>query len=128
MMEAFKVDEAYVPKLSFGLSLDVWKDNVTGRVTSIVVTAVKAGSDAELAGIVEQTKIYEIDGRPVQDYAASFMKGTELNGIFVNRKNGAAVALVIGVPGKAETRRVTVTERHELNVSAAREWEKLTHP
>jgi S1-C subfamily serine protease len=110
VMEAYKVDASYLPKLSFGLSLDVWKDNNTQKVISIVVGAVKPDSEAERKGLTPRAKIYRVDGLDVRDLEASFRKGTELNRLFVNRLDGATVTLVYVVPGDPAEKTAVLTE------------------
>ena len=128
MMAAYKVDFSYTPKLSFGLSLDVWKDNNTQKVTSIVITDIRSGSDAETKGLVPRTRIYRIDGKPVEEFTASFFKGTELSHLFVDRNNGAEIALEVWLPGAPTSKQVTVMELRDMVPSAARVWEKIKNP
>ena len=110
-MDAFKVEGNYIPKLSFGLSLDMWKDNSTQRVTSIVIRIVRAGSEAEQKGLEPWMRILRIDGKPVEEFDASFFKGTDLNSIFVDRRNGAKVALEVWFPKERAARTVVLTEQ-----------------
>lgn len=121
-MEAFKVDSNYMPKLSFGISINVWKDNNTQKVISIVINQVKPGSEAERKGLTALARIDRIDGRPVQDYAASFLKGTELNHLFVNRHNGDKITIEFTLPGQPESQTVTLTEHRNTQPMA---WERL---
>lgn len=117
VMEAFKVDQSYVPRLSFGLSLEVWKDNNTGSVIAIEIGAVREGSDAAEQGLGPRVKVDRIDGKPVREFVASFRPGTELHRIFVGRNNGAKVRLEVRVPGEGRPREVTVQERRDLGIS-----------
>lgn len=125
VMDAFKVDSNYIPKLSFGVSLSVWKDNNTQKIISIVVNQVKAGSEAERKGLTPLARIERIDGRPAQDFDASFLKGTELNSLFVNRHNGDKITLEFTMPGRTGSQVVTLTERRNLGITLPSMWEKL---
>ncbi|MBS0662065.1 MAG: hypothetical protein JSR48_02290 [Verrucomicrobia bacterium] len=114
-MEAYKVEGNYIPRLSFGISLDVWRDNVSRLVTSIVIRSVRADSEAEQQGLAPQMRVLRIDGRPAEEFEASFFKGTELNRIFVERRNGDTVALEIWDPQLRAPRTVVLTE-HRNNL------------
>lgn len=83
------------PKLSFGISLQIWQDSQTGNVGTIYITAVKKDSDAEKQGLGSFTQIMRIDGRPVQSYLASLKTTSDLGKIFINRKVGAKVVLEV---------------------------------
>jgi len=104
------------PKLSFGIGLNIWKDGATNRVSAIYLGKVKPGSDAELAGLGPRTRIDRIDGKPVEEFAASLLKGSELNRIFINRKLGDKVQLEVLPEGQTKTRIVTLTEKPWMEV------------
>ncbi len=114
-MEAYKVEGNYIPKLCFGISLDVWRDNATRLVTSIVIRDVRAGSEAEQQGLAPQMRVLKIDGRPSGEYEASFFKGTDLNHIFVDRRNGDTVELEVWDPALRAPRTIVLTE-HRNNL------------
>ena len=115
VMDAFKVDGNYIPKLSFGLALEVWKDNDTQKVISIYVSSVRENSPAQKKGLSSRTRIYRIDGTPVEEFTASFFKGMPLNKIFVQRYPNSRVKLEVAVPGEMSTKVVTLEE--ELGTS-----------
>ena len=125
VMNPFKVDSNYIPKLSFGISLSVWKDNNTQKVISIVVNQVKSGSEAERKGLAPLARIERIDGRPAQDFDASFLKGTELNQLLVNRRNGDKITLEFTMPGCSGAQVVTIAEHRNLGIALPSMWEKL---
>ena len=110
VMEALKVDGNYIPKLSFGLSLEVWKNNDTQKIVALYVGGVRVDSPAYKKGIGPRARIYRINGRPVEEITASFFKGTELNDLFVHRLEGARVTLEIGFPGEMEPRTIVLEE------------------
>jgi len=113
-LEAVKVEANYIPKLSFGIGLEVWKDNVTRLATSILIARVRPESEAEQKGLVPRMRILRIDGKPAQEYEASFFKGKELSRIFVDRRNGDKVELEVWFPGEGAARTVVLTEHRHL--------------
>jgi C-terminal processing protease CtpA/Prc len=123
MLEPMKVDGTYAPKLSFGVSLEVWKSNDV--TSSIKIRAVKAGSEAEEKGLVAGTRILCIDGQPVAQLAPSFRPGTDLNRIFVHRSNGAKVVLEVATPGESGSHTVILTERRSLGITLPSTLERL---
>jgi len=127
VMDAVKVSADYIPKLSFGISLEVWKDGNTGRVISITINDVRAGSEAADKGLVARTRVERVDGRPVQEFEASFLPGTALNKIFVHRGNGSKVRLEIVPPGQTGTSVVTLTEIRSLGIDLPSTLERLEH-
>lgn len=102
---------AQPPKLSFGLGLEVWKDNATGKVLNLFVTKVRPGSSAAEEGLKPRTRIDRIDGRPVEQLTASFLKDGDLNKFFLNRKLGAKVVLEILPEGHTQPKTVVLTEK-----------------
>ena len=115
MLQAYTIEEA-PPKLCFGVSLSLWKDANTGLVTAIYIDKVKSGSDAAENGFGPRTRIYSINGNPVEDMRATFNGDSELNKIFINRKNGSKI-VVEGTPeGTSEIRTVILIERINSNV------------
>lgn len=99
------------PKLSFGISLQIWQDGLTGNVSTIYITGVKPGSEAAKQGLVPFTQIDRIDGRPVQSYLASLKSGSELGKIFINRKLGAKVALKVLLAGSPKPKTIVLVEK-----------------
>lgn len=99
------------PKLSFGISLQIWQDGLTGNVSTIYITGVKPGSEAAKQGLVPFTQIDRIDGRPVQSYLASLKSGSELGKIFINRKLGAKVALEVLLAGSPKPKTIVLVEK-----------------
>jgi len=110
------------PKLSFGIGLDIWKDGSTNKVSAIYLGKVKPGSDAALAGLGPRTRIDRIDGKPVEEFAASLLKGSDLNRVFINRKLGDKVVLEVLLEGQTKTMIVTLTEKPWMEVQV------LSHP
>ena len=80
-------------KLSFCIGLKVFKNQDTKKVVSLFVDRVLKDSDADATGLKPGDEIVSIDGREVTEFEASFMKGTDLNKIFVGRKEGDVVTL-----------------------------------
>jgi hypothetical protein len=104
------------PKLSFGVSLEIWKVGSTNQVSAIYLGKLKPGSDAQLAGLGPRTRIDRIDGKPVEEFAATLSKGSELNRVFINRKLGDKVVLEVLPEGQTKTRIVTLTEKPWMEV------------
>lgn len=99
------------PKLAFGLALEVWRDNTSGKILNLYVTKVRPGSSAADEGLKPRTRIDRIDGRPVEQLTASFLKDGDLNTFFVNRKLGAKITLEILIEGQTQTKTVVLTEK-----------------
>lgn len=104
------------PKLSFGISLQIWQDSLTGNVSTIYITGVKKDSEAEKQGLKPFTQITRIDGRPVQSYLASLKSTSELGKIFINRKVGAKVALEVLSTDSPKPKTVVLVEPSKFNV------------
>ena len=102
------------PKLSFGISLQIWQDGLTGNVSTIYITGVKPGSEAAKQGLAPFTQIDRIDGRPVQSYLASLKSSSELGKIFINRKLGAKVALEVLPAGSPKPKTIVLVEKSNL--------------
>lgn len=114
-LEPYVVDEL-PPKLCFGVSLSVWKNANTGKVMAIYINKVKAKSDAEVAGFGARTRIYRINGKPVEEMSASFNDDSELNRIFINRKLGEKITVEAVPEGSNQSKTVTLMERINLGV------------
>jgi C-terminal processing protease CtpA/Prc len=112
-MEKFVVGAK--PLLCFGIAIEMWENKSTQRVMEMYVRAVQPGSMAEDAGIVPGTRIYGINGIPADSLEATFLAGSELNRIFVDRLEGDRVTLEIKLPGKRGTRFVTLVEHKVRN-------------
>jgi hypothetical protein len=104
------------PHLCFGVSLSVWKNVATGKVTAIYINRVKEGSDALEAGFGPRTRIYRINGKPVEEMSASFNNGNELNQIFINRKIGEKITVEAVPEGSNTSKTVTLMERSIVNL------------
>ncbi len=104
------------PKLSFGISLQIWQDSLTGNVSTIYITGVKAESDAEKQGLKPFTQITRIDGQPVQSYVASLKTSSALGKIFINRKIGAKLVLEVLPTDSPKPKTVVLVERSRFEV------------
>lgn len=113
-MEKFEVHAKHL--LCFGIALTLWEDKYTHRVLAVYVKDVQPESMAELSGIRPGTRIWTIDGTPVENFEASFEPETELGKKFVNRRRGDDILLEIKVASERQTRLVTLTQ-NPLNVS-----------
>uniref|UniRef100_UPI00404B054D hypothetical protein n=2 Tax=Cephaloticoccus sp. TaxID=1985742 RepID=UPI00404B054D len=104
------------PKLCFGVSLTVIGNVNTGKVMSIYINRVKEKSDALVAGFGPRTRIYRIDGIPVEEMSSSFNDGSELNQLFINRKLGDKIVVEAVPESSKESKTVTLMERVNLGV------------
>jgi len=116
VMDAVLVEGNYIPKLSFGLSLNVWKDNNTRKVATLVISGVRAGSEAESKGLTAMMRITHVDGVPVQDLDATFFQGSALNKFFVDRRSGDKITLTIWNPGEKGESTIVLTEKSRRNL------------
>jgi len=97
-----------LPIMSFGFSVQIIKNSATKMVESMMVSGVGRGSQAERAGLSYYTQILSIDGTPVENFAASFAHGSELNKKLMNRKKGDHVTLEILPPDSQSPQFVTI--------------------
>lgn len=114
-LEPYVINEL-PPKLCFGVSLSVWENANTGKVMAIYINKVKAQSDAEAAGFGPRTRIYRINGNPVEEMSASFNGDSELNRIFINRKIGEKITVEAVPEGGTTSKTVTLMERSNVGV------------
>jgi len=98
-------------KLAFGFGLQVVRIENPRAVLQMVVGRVQAGSDAERKGLKPGSRVIAIDGRDVASYEATFVYGSELNRIFVDRPEGAHVTLQVIAPGKKKPQKLTIVRR-----------------
>ncbi|MDB6128289.1 MAG: hypothetical protein JWM35_2185 [Verrucomicrobia bacterium] len=110
MMDGISVDAGFSPKQSFGFTMNIRKDNHTQRVHSIYVVQVQRGSEAERKGLGPRVRIYRINGTPVEDFPASFLAGSKLNRLFINRHEGERIVLEISIPGNPAPKTVTLVQ------------------
>lgn len=101
-------------KLAFGFGIKVTRIENPRIVLEMLVDRVLAGSDAERKGLKPGSRIVSIDGKEVSNYEATFVYGSELNRIFVDRREGARVTLQVLVPGKKKLQKLTIVRRTVL--------------
>lgn len=98
------------PLGSYGLSVRVKWNSETAMVESILIDQVLPDSPAARAGLGTLTTIRKIDGRPVQEFVATFDNGSDLNRALVNRKPGDRITLEVLDVGATRPRMVTLVE------------------
>jgi hypothetical protein len=114
-MERFVVNDKHL--LCFGIALELWDDKNSERVMAMYVKAVAPGSMAEQEGIVPGTRIYTIEGIPVENFEATFRAGSELNKLFVDRQSGDHVTLEVKFLGKWGTKFITLVQNPGMKVT-----------
>jgi C-terminal processing protease CtpA/Prc len=108
-MDKFIVGEKHLQ--SFGIAIELWEDKSTQRVMEMYIKEVQQGSMAEDKGLTKATRIFEINGIPVDSFDATFAAGSDLNKIFIDRKNGDRVTLEVKILGAPGLRTVTLIEQ-----------------
>lgn len=114
-LEKFTVNDRHL--LCFGLGLELWEDKYTHRVLAMYVKAVQPESMAEQEGITPGARIFGLNGLAVDNFQATFGEGSELNRLFLNRKNGDHVTLELKLMNKRGTRFITLVQHSGLNVN-----------
>ena len=107
-MKPFDVKQR--PITSFGLSLRIIGDPQTRFVKRILVLAVATDSQAEYKGIEPGTEILGVNGKSVNSLEFGLSQGTELNRLFLNRKYGDTITLVVVSKAEPEPRTLTLNE------------------
>lgn len=97
--------------MSFGFAVKVLRDERSGKVLMMFVDSVDPDSDARRQGLEVGMRIMVIEGRPVTDYDASFLRGSELNRIFSARSRGAVLLLQAIPPGSQTIKSLRIVER-----------------
>ncbi len=107
-MERFVVHEN--PMLCFGIAVTLWEDKNTRRVLEMYVKAVQPDSMAEDKGLRPGTRIWSIDGLPVDGFEATFAPDSDLGRKFLNRLRGEVIVLEVKVQGEHNSRFVSLTQ------------------
>lgn len=98
-------------KLAFGFGLRVVRIGNPHVLLELTVDRVKVGSEAERKGLKPGSRIVSINGREVSSYEATFVHGSELNSLFVDRPEGASVTMEVLAPGKKKVQKLTIFRR-----------------
>ena len=105
-MEAILVEAK--PLTSFGLSLQMVAVRQNKQILRMFVRDVVPQSEADYAGLQPGTEILSINGRAVNTFAVGFTPESELGRLFVNRRRGDRILLLIRPPGETDSRSVTL--------------------
>ena len=108
-LEPFMINESN--QLSFHFSIRVMRAQPGNHVVSMNVDRVLAGSDADQGGLKSGMQIFSSNGKPVEQYEATFLNGSELNRIFIGRREGDQVTLVVAEAGETSRKKIVVTRR-----------------
>jgi len=98
-------------RLAFGFSIKVTRIEGTHHTLEMQVERVQAGSDAERKGLKPGSRIFAVNGRKASSYEATFVHGSELNQIFVDRPEGAHVTLEVLLPKKKKLEKLTIVRQ-----------------
>ncbi len=107
-LNAYKVKGQ--PITSFGISLRVTGDPDTRKVRRIFIKAVEPDSEAAGKGLAENAEILSVDGKPVTAFAFGLKQGSELGRVFIKRKRGDTITLVVVDEKSTEPRTILLTE------------------
>ena len=111
------------PLTCFGLSLQMVALRQTKQVLRMFVREVMPDSEADFNGLVTGTEILSINGRAVDSFVVGFDPQSELGRLFVNRRRGDRVTLVVVPPGETAARTVVlVLGRTHPPDPFVREW------
>ncbi len=94
------------PLTSFGISLQLVAVRQTRQILRMFVREVAPGSEADTSGIEPGAEILSIDGRAVDTFIDRFDSESDLGRLFVNRRRGDRLDLVVKSPGSPASRRV----------------------
>jgi C-terminal processing protease CtpA/Prc len=95
---------------SFGISVRARRDGLSGNIAEMTITGVIPNSDADREGLGPLTRILAIDGKNVNEIAASFDKGSDLKSKLIDRKPGDRITLEVLVLGSRKAKQVTLVE------------------
>jgi S1-C subfamily serine protease len=95
---------------SFGISVRARRDGLSGNIAEMTVTGVIPNSDADREGLGPLTRILAIDGKNVNEIAASFDKGSDLKSKLIDRKPGDRITLEVLILGSRKAKQVTLVE------------------
>jgi len=98
-------------QLSFGFSLRIVRLMPADRVMAMFVERVKEGTDADRKGLKAGSRVLTIDGRPVDEFDATFASGSDLCRIFIGRPELAHVTIEVLPPGTNKTKKFKIVRR-----------------
>ncbi len=98
------------PVTSFGLGLAIFADPQTRQIKRMFIQAVAADSEADRLGLTAGTEILNVDGKSVLSFVVRFSPDSELSRLFVNRRRGDRIRLVVASPPGRPPRAVVLTQ------------------
>jgi hypothetical protein len=98
------------PVTSFGLALTILADPQTRQIKRMFIKAVAVDSEAELRGLTAGTEILDVEGKSVSSFVVHFNPGSELSRLFINRRRGDRIRLVVASPPDRRPRAVELTQ------------------
>jgi S1-C subfamily serine protease len=112
------------PVTSFGLGLAIFADPQTRQIKRMFIKAVTADSEADMLGLTAGTEILNVDGKSVSSFVIRFNPDSELSRLFINRRRGDRIRLVVASPPDRQPRTVVLTQgRSRMNGFPWAEWE-----
>jgi len=96
--------------LSFDFAMSLVK--IGNQISWAYVTKVKPGSDADIEGMRPYTHILSINGKPIQEFDATFSSQSELGRLLIGRKVGDRLVLEFRRDGSTETKTAVLVKKH----------------
>jgi S1-C subfamily serine protease len=98
------------PLTSFGLALLIVVNARSKQVDRMFIKEVRADSEADANGLMAGTEIFSVDGRSVRSFVVRFDPESDLYRLFVNRRRGDRIRLVVIAPSATQSRTVVLTQ------------------
>jgi C-terminal processing protease CtpA/Prc len=114
------------PFSSFGLALEIIANPQTRQIIRMFIKEVTVDSEADSKGLTEGTEILSVDGKSVWSFVLRFKPENELFRLFINRKRGDRITLVVVSPSATTPRTVVLTQG--LRTTGSFPWQVWEFP